>query len=302
MVSRNDGSFGIVVRPPGQGNSPGESTMHLSGLFLYPVKSFRGCAVADATIDTLGLVGDRRFMVVDENGRFLTQRTLPRMALVATALSDADLTLSADGSGQVTVSRASDPAAPPRLVSVWKSEGLQAEDCGDPAAAWLGAFLGVKCRLVRAGAAFHRPVRKLPPSVALDTPPVVSFADACPLLVISNASLAHLNERLVACGENALPMDRFRPNLVVAGCAAHAEDAWPRFRIGGIVFRTAGPCARCVVTTTNQITAERGREPLRTLATYRRDATDPPKLNFGQNLIHETPRGELRIGDAVELL
>lgn len=276
--------------------------MHLSGLFIYPVKSFRGCTVAGATLDALGLVGDRRFMLVDHEGRFLTQRTLPRMALVVTALSDDALTFSAEGCGEITVPRASDPAAPPRLVSVWQSTDLQAEDCGDPAAEWLGAFLGVKCRLVRAGAAFHRPVRKAPPAFALDPPPVVSFADAYPLLVISDASLASLNDRLAANGEDAVPMDRFRPNLVISGCAAHAEDAWPRFRIGGIVFRAAGPCARCVVITTDQTTAKRTPEPLRTLATYRRDAANPSLVNFGQNLIPETTSGRLCIGDPVEIL
>ena len=276
--------------------------MHLSGLLVYPVKSLRGCAVASADVDALGLVGDRRFMVVDESGRFLTQRTLPRMALIATTLSTATLTLSARNAGELTVPRASDPAAPLRLVSVWKSEGLQAEDCGDPAATWLGALLGVSCRLVRLGAAFHRPVRKLPLLPPLRPAPLVSFADGYPLLVVSEASLADLNNRLVAQGEPAVPMDRFRPNLVVTGGAAYGEDTWPRFRIGQVVFRSAGPCARCVLTTTDQRTAERGPEPLRTLAAYRRDPAAPSQVNFGQNLIPETPPGTLRIGDAVEIL
>ena len=276
--------------------------MHVSGLFVYPVKSFRGCAVSEVSVDALGFVGDRRFMVVDEGGRFLSQRALPRMALVAAALSDDVLILSAEGFDQITLPRAANPAAPPRRVSIWKSTDLQAEDCGDPAADWLEALLGVKCRLVRAGAAFCRRVRKVPPSLLQRPPPVVSFADGFPLLMISDASLANLNNRLAANGEAALPMDRFRPNLVIGGCSPHAEDAWPRFRIGEIVFHAAGPCARCVMTTTNQATAERSHEPLRTLAAYRRDATDPTLVNFGQNLIHELPHGRVRVGDPVELL
>lgn len=273
--------------------------MHLSGLFIYPVKSLRGCAVTGAEIDALGLAGDRRFMVVDENNRFLTQRVLPRMALVTTGLGPANLLLSATGAGSITVPRASDPTAPLRNVSVWKSEGLLAEDCGDPAAAWLSDFLQLKVRLVRIGEKFLRPVLK--PDVA-GPGDIVSFADAFPFLVLSEASLADLNDRLVASGEDAVPMNRFRPNLVIAGCDAFAEDSWPRFRIGDIVFHAGGPCGRCVITTTDQLTGERGKEPLRTLATYRRDARDPTDVNFGQNLIHETKSGTLRVGDPVSLL
>jgi len=273
--------------------------MHLSGLFLYPVKSLRGCAVASAEVDALGLVGDRRFLVVDPAGRFLTQRTLPRMALIGTALTAEMLTLSAPGALAIAVPRAPDPAAPLRRVSVWSSEDLAAEDCGDAAAAWLGAFLETPCRLVRIGPAFDRPLRKPGKAQPGD---VVAFADAYPFLAIGEATLGELNDRLVARGEDALPMDRFRPNLVIAGSLPFAEDTWPRVRIGEIVLRAGGPCARCTVTTTDQQTAERGKEPLRTLATYRRDAVDPTDVNFGQNLIHETKRGTLRIGDAVAVV
>lgn len=272
--------------------------MRLSGLFLYPVKSLRGCAVEAATVDDLGLVGDRRFLVIDENGRFLTQRTLPRMALVATALTADSLTLSAERAGSIRIPRAPDPTVPLRSVTVWKSENLLAEDCGETAAAWLTDFLGVKCRLVRIGEKFLRPILKSTAGPG----DRVSFADAFPFLVISEASLADLNDRLVARSEDALPMNRFRPNLVIEGCDPFAEDTWPRFRIGDVVFRAGGPCARCIVTTTDQLTAERGKEPLRTLATYRRDAADPTDVNFGQNLIHETKSGTLRLGDSVELV
>lgn len=270
--------------------------MHLSALYLHPVKSLRACAVEQAEVDALGLVADRRFMVVDETGRFFTQRTLPRMALVATELTPSALLLSATGHGRIEVSLAHDRGARLRQVSVWKSDGLLAEDCGEVAAAWLGDFLQVKCRLVRIGGAFDRPILKPGKTQPGDR---VSFADAYPFLVIGEASLAELNDRLVAKGEDPLQMDRFRPNLVISGCPAFAEDTWPRFRVGDIVFRAAGPCARCVVTTTDQLTAERGKEPLRTLATYRRDAHDPTDVNFGQNLIHETKTGILRRGDAV---
>jgi uncharacterized protein YcbX len=272
--------------------------MHVSGLFIHPVKSLRAVSVPSVELDPLGIVGDRRFMVVDEHGRFLSQRTLPRMALVETRLTADKLILSTAHTGQVTVPRAADAQAPLRTVSVWKSEGLHAEDCGDAVATWLGEFLGITCRLVRIGQSFHRPMTK----PAARPGDLVSFADAEPLLVISEASLADLNDRLVARDEEPLPMDRFRPNLVIAGCDAFAEDAWPRLRIGNVILRAGGPCARCIVTTTNQQTAERGKEPLRTLATYRRDPDDPTDVNFGQNFIHETKHGPLAVGAPVEIL
>ena len=275
--------------------------MQLAGIFLYPVKSLGGFAVEAAAIDELGLAGDRRFMVVEPSGQFLTQRALPRMALIATALTGEFLTLRAGGAGTVRVARAPDPSAPLLPVGVWKDAGLQAEDCGEDAARWLGEFLGRPCRLVRIGAAFVRPIpgRKLPGPAA--APRFVSFADAFPFLVIGEATLGELNGRLAAQGEPAVPMDRFRPNLVVRGGAPYAEDGWERLRIGGVAFRGAEPCARCVITTTDQATAERGPEPLRTLATYRRDAREPSKVNFGRNFVHETSPALLRVGAAVEL-
>lgn len=272
--------------------------MLLSGLFIYPVKSLRGVGLTTAELDVFGLVGDRRFMVVDETGRFLSQRALPRMSLIETALSPSALTLSAMDAGGISVPRVSDRSASLRIVSVWSSEGLQAEDCGDAVATWLGNFLNVSCRLVRAGAAFDRPVK---PGKAR-AGDMVGFADAYPLLAISEASLADLNDRLVMRGEDAIAIDRFRPNLVVRGCDAYAEDNLTRFRIGQVVFRTGGPCVRCAITTINQLTAARGKEPLRTLATYRRNIVDPTDVNFGQNLIHETKSGTLHIGDSVEIL
>jgi uncharacterized protein YcbX len=272
--------------------------MHVSSLYIHPVKSLRGLSMNDVELDPLGFVGDRRFMVVDETGRFLTQRTLPRMALIATRLTSETLTLSTPLAGELHIRRACDPSAAVREVSVWKSERLIAEDCGDEAAAWLGDFLGVSCRLVRAGARFQRAMTK--PSARKGDR--VSFADAFPLLVVSEASLNELNDRLVARGEDALPMDRFRPNLVVAGCAPFAEDTWPKIRIGDVVLRAGGPCARCVVTTTDQQTAARGKEPLRILGTYRRDADDPTDVNFGQNFIHETKAGSISVGAPIEIL
>jgi uncharacterized protein YcbX len=267
----------------------------VSGLFIYPVKSLRGCAVTTLELDALGPVGDRRFLVIDETGKPLTQRPLPRMARIITALNRGALTLSAEGAGSVSVAAASDPAAPLRTVSVWKSEGLLAEDCGDAPAAWLSDFLATMCRLVRLGEKFHRPVLK----EAARPGDVFTFADGAPLLVISDASLADLNDRIRESGGEPVPMNRFRPNVVVAGCAAFAEDAWAGLQIGAVRLRSAGLSSRCIVTTTDQLTGERGREPLRTLATFRRDAANPSEVNFGVNFINESKRGILRVGDEV---
>lgn len=268
--------------------------MQVTGVFLYPVKSLRGFAVPAAQIDELGFVGDRRFLLVDANNEFLTQRTLPRMALIETALTTTDLVLRtpAGGSCAVPLRAATSPEILP--VRIWKSAGLLAEDCGVEVAVWLSDFLRHPCKLVRIGEKFRRPVLK-PAAVPGD---VVNFADACPFMILSEASLNDLNDRM----EAPLPLDRFRPSFVINGCEPFAEDTWTRFRIGSVHFRAAGPCIRCMVTTTNQLTAERGKEPLRTLATCRRAPSDSTDVKFGQNIIHETKSGTLRVGDAVDLL
>jgi uncharacterized protein YcbX len=275
--------------------------MHLSGLFLYPVKSLRGFPVGSAEVDGLGLVGDRRFLVVDEQGRHLTQRPLPRMALITAELAADNLVLSAEGASTIAIPLRADPHTPPplRTVSVWNSEGLLAEDCGADVSRWLSAFLGLTCHLMRIGEKFRRPV--LNPARAKPDD-LFNFADGYPFLVIGEASLADLNDRIVERGDEPVPMNRFRPSLVISGAASFAEDNWPRLRIGEIVFRAGGPCARCIVTTTDQFTGARGKEPLRTLATYRRDTSDPSAVNFGQNLIHETKSGTLRVGDLVSIV
>jgi uncharacterized protein YcbX len=248
-----------------------------------------------AEFDDLGFTGDRRFLVVDDTGKFLTQRGLPRMAQVDARLAAGTLTLSAEGVGSVTIGTAPDPAAPLRTVSVWKSEGLQAEDCGPAASAWLSDFLATKCHLVRIGARFARPVLK----PAARPGDFVTFADACPFLVISEASLAQLNDRIREDDGEPVPMNRFRPSIVIDGCDAFAEDTWPRVRIGAALFRNAGPSVRCMMTATDQFTGDRGKEPLRTLATFRRSAKDSTDVIFGVNLIHEAKQGTLRIGDEV---
>jgi hypothetical protein len=233
------------------------------------------------------------------------------MARISATLTPTQLVLHSDEAGSISVPRRADTPTPElRKVWIWRSKDLLAEDCGPDVAAWLSALLGKPCHLVRIGGAFRRPVlerRAAQPGESLVegrvlTPDLVSFADGFPLLAVNQASLDHLNDRLIETGAEPTPLDRFRANLVVSGPPAFAEDAWSRVRIGDITFRSGGPCARCIVITTDQLTGERSHEPLRTLATYRRDAEDSTRINFGLNLTNETKSGSLRIGDAIQPL
>lgn len=270
--------------------------MHVASLFIYPVKSLRGCAMRSIELDELGFAGDRRFLLIGEDGRMLTQRGVTRMALVNSSLDGGNLTLSTDDAGGISVPTTSDPTAPLHTVAVWKHEGLQAEDCGDSVATWLGDFLGVKCRLVRIGEKFHRPVTKK----AGRPGDAFSFADGSPVLVTSEASLAQLNDRIQENQSDPVPMDRFRPNLVLGGCDAFAEDSFPFLQIGDVRLRAAGKSDRCIMTTTDQRTGERSPEPLRTLARFRRDPSlDPTAVFFGANFINESKHGAIRVGDSV---
>lgn len=271
--------------------------IRVAALYLYPVKSLRGTPVPTAAVDDLGLAGDRRFLIVDHAGRFITQRTVPRMARVATSLSDGLLHLSAEGAGSISVAIPSDPYATILPVSVWSQAGLQAEDCGEETATWLSDAIKTPCRLVRAGAAFHRPVTR----DEARPEDLLSFADGAPLLVTTTASLNDLNRRIIAGGGAPVSMDRFRPNLVLEGTEPFAEDRWAGLDIAGTRFRATGPCDRCIVTTTDQLTGQRGKEPLKTLSTFRRDPQEPTSVLFGLNLIQESKSGHVAVGDPVEI-
>jgi uncharacterized protein YcbX len=226
-------------------------------------------------------------MIVDTAGVFVSQRSHPTLATVAAHLVDAGLELSAPGRRPLTVP---EPEGGRRLAAgIWK-DTVDAALAGDEAARWLSAVLGLDCRLVFQDRPDSRPIAA-PRGRDGD---VVSFADGSPVLLCGEAALADLNARL----DTPLPMDRFRPNLVFAGGEPFAEDGWSRLRIGEAVFRNTGPCPRCTVTTVDQATAERGAEPLRTLATYRQFAGG---VMFGVNLVPEET-GVVRVGDTVEIL
>jgi hypothetical protein len=266
----------------------------LAALHVYPVKGCRGLAPAAAWAVARGLEGDRRWMIVDGAGRFVSQRTRPRLAVVAPEAAAGALVLRAPEREPLVVPLVADGgpagegAAGP--VTVWY-DTVAARDAGAAAAAWFEALLGEPARLVFMPDDTRRAVD---PAYAAPGD-IVSFADGFPWLLISAASLADLNARL----PRPLPMTRFRPNLVVSGCAPYAEDGWRTLRIGEAVFRVVKPCARCLVTTVDQETGEPdGPEPLRTLAGYRRIGDG---IMFGQNLLAERG-GELRIGATVEIV
>jgi uncharacterized protein YcbX len=255
----------------------------LTDLHVYPIKSCRGIALESARLAATGLADDRHWMLVRPNGRFVTQRELPRMALVTTALNATGLTLHAPGMSAIEVSRQAGGES--RAVTVWKFDG-RGIDCGDSAAAWVSQYLETPLRLVRFDV--HAP-RVCSPDWTGDTQAFTEFSDGYPILVISRASLGELNSRL----PKALPMERFRPNLVIDGVDAYDEDRMHELRAGPVTLRIVKPCARCSITTTDQQRgAVDGVEPLRTLKEYRFD----PKLRgvlFGQNAIIVDGVGEL---------
>lgn len=265
--------------------------MIVSALHIYPIKSCGGTALDAAAIQARGFANDRRWLVVDADGRFLTQREIARMALIRPDLDDHCLRLRAPGTADFEL--AVDQSGRRVEVTIWKDSGVGAVDQGDAAAGWLSDFLGRDVRLVRFADDYTRQVDQKYAPRETDQ---VGFADAYPFLIISEESLADLNSRL----DEPLPMNRFRPNIVVRGAdEPYAEDGWKAIRIGGIVFDVVKACARCAITTTDQATAARGKEPLRTLATYRQGPKGAPL--FGQNAVHRSA-GTIRVGDPVEVV
>lgn len=264
----------------------------VSALHIYPVKGLKALDPAEARLTERGLEHDRRYMVVDASGEFLSQRVVPKMATVWTDIDGADLTLSAPDLDPVGLPL--EPASGERMrVRVWRSD-CDAIAPSRAADRWLSGYLGLECRLVY-----------MPDSTRRESNPeyapgkIVSFADGYACLATSESSLADLNARLVAKGHRALPMNRFRPSLVIEGAPAYEEDGWKEIAVGEALFGAAKPCGRCQVTTTDQATGEvLGPEPLATLGTYR----EHPEFGimFGMNwTVLRT--GTLRVGDRVEV-
>jgi len=293
--------------------------MHVAALFVHPLKSGRAVALDEVEIEPRGPRDDRLWMAVDEGGIALTQRTEPRLALVVPRKVEDGWVLAADGNGEVLLRHDAAEAGAPvgsggpggrrgpdrsdgsgrrERVSVW-GDAIDALRAAPEADAWLSAFLERPVRLVTMDSA----ARRLDPRTGREER-ATRFADVLPLLVVSQASLDDLNARLPA----RIPMDRFRPNIVVTGCEPFDEDLWRVVRVGPVEIELTLACARCAIPTTDQRTAARdpGGEPLRTLATYRRTTradveVEPNAVHFGWR---STPRtsGTVRVGDPVTVL
>lgn len=261
--------------------------MKVSGLYVYPIKACGGIALSEVELVERGFAHDRRYMLVDRAGTFVTQRDVAKLALVRTQLAGDQLHVDAPGQAQLRLPLT---AMDGELVKVrvWGDWGNAL--CEARGSQWFSELLSDAVRLVYMPESERRsvnPARARPGDI-------VSFADGYPLLLISEASLDDLNRRLPA----PIGMQRFRPNIVISGAAPYAEDDFSELAIGGLSFRAVKRCDRCVVTTIDPETVERGPEPLKTLAGYRRwDGA----VWFGMNLIHDG-RGKLRLGDPLQAL
>jgi uncharacterized protein YcbX len=257
----------------------------LSTITLYPVKSLAGINVTSWPVTKTGLQYDRKWMLVDKAAQFLSQRKLPQMALIKTALTDRHLILSAPGMEKLTL-----PLTPVDgdiiRSTIWQDQ-CDARSVSLEADQWLSHFLKLDCRLV------YQPdemIRQVDPDYGHRTDNV-AFSDGFPFLIISENSLASLNRDM----QLNLPMARFRPNLVISGCSGYAEDSWREISIGAIDFRLPKPCSRCAIPTIDPETAQTGKEPLTTLNRMRKWQNN---VYFGQNALHNQC-GTLTVGDAV---
>ena len=259
----------------------------VSGLSIYPIKSCREVKKSTSFVESFGLKNDRRWMVVDKNGVMLTQRKVSKMCLIQPEVIDDGITLHTASMNSLHVEY---PLNNKRItVKVWSDE-CKAFDAGDLAANWLSDFLSAKCRLVYFPEDEFRQVDLTFAEEGDNT----AFSDGFPLLLLSQASLDDLNQRLI----QPINMNRFRPNIVVDGCKTFAEDSWKKMRIGEIEFRIVKPCSRCVIPSINIETAVREVEPTRTLMSYRKREN---KVFFGQNVIANN-FGAIEVGMPVEIL
>jgi uncharacterized protein YcbX len=264
--------------------------MHISEIWIYPVKSLGGIRLTASQIEEKGLQYDRRWMIVDENGKFITQRVNRKMATLDVALHADGLVISNRSALPDHIHVPFQPVSSTVVeVKIWK-DVVEAHTVCDEADTWLSEQLGKPVRIVEMTESSER---KIDPQYARSGE-TVSFADDFPFLLISEASLEELNGRLAVPVE----MKRFRPNFVVAGTGPFAEDLWKRIRIGQTSFLVAKPCERCVVTTIDPRTGHKGPEPLKTLATFRRVNN---QVLFGQNLVG-LQKGIVREGDPLEVL
>lgn len=273
-------------------------TARIEGLFVYPVKSCAGIALDEAILTETGLDLDRAWMVVDAEGEFVTQRELPRMALIKPQLKHLEVVLRAPG--MLALHLSIDAVEEPVRVRVWDDE-VAAYDMGDIAAQWFTDFLGKKLRLVR----FDPEQRRVSDRKWTGAEEgVAQFSDGFPLLVASTASIALLNEKLAAQGKGPVGIERFRPNIVLSGIEAHDEDRLDLLQIataGGVVkLRPVKPCPRCPIPNIDPATAESDPVVSDTLQGYRRNDTVGGAVAFGMNaIVVEGEEQTLRVGQVV---
>ncbi len=262
---------------------------HISRLFIYPIKSLGGIELPQAQVTARGLQHDRRWMLIDDNNRFMSQRTTPSMALFALKLADEGIKVTYRSTQEVCVLPFAPQTQEQLTVTIWDDTctGTRVSDAAD---AWFSQRLGASCRLVFMDDDSLRPVD---PRYAGPTH-ITSFADAYPMLLIGEASLQDLNSRLT----DKVDFDRFRPNIVISGTEPYHEEQMAHFIVGDIQFYGVKPCARCVMVGVNQQTAEVYPEPLKTLSSYRKFGK---KVFFGQNLIHEGS-GTISVGDELQII
>lgn len=250
------------------------SELRLSEIWIYPIKSLGGIRLKQSMVLEKGLEYDRRWMLVDENGVFITQRLFPAMALLKLKIEKGELRIvDSRQSTAYSVSLVPETVGKEEEVTIW-NDTVSAFEISKDASAWFSDALKTKCRLVHFPEKNSRPVD---PNYKINDEHV-SLADGYPFLIIGQSTLDFLNFKL----EQPLPMNRFRPNFVFTGGEPHEEDSWRNFSIGINNFVSVKPCARCAIPTINQDTAQKGDEPSRTLATYRRKEN---KILFGQNLV-----------------
>lgn len=262
-------------------------TATLAAINIYPIKSTAGLSLSNAWIDHLGLACDRRFVLSDPQGKFITARTQPKLCLVQAHLLADGLILTAPNMPELII-RYQSITAHYQTVTVWHDD-IQAQCCPNDINQWFSDYLQQSCQLLFFGEHSTRPVKNSNKQVA--------FADGYPLLVISQASLDALNARSARVNI----MAQFRPNLVVDNCPAFAEDSWQKIKIGDVEFEVSKPCSRCIFTTVDPKTGEfdKSREPLTSLAKFRKG--DDGEVYFGQNLI-PLNMGKIKTGDAIKVL
>jgi uncharacterized protein len=259
----------------------------LSDMYIYPVKSLAGIRVSSWSVAATGFKYDRKWMLIDTDRQFLSQRRLPKMALIKTVLTDSELILSAPGVDNLSLSL--EPKTGEIINSTIWHDQVDTLAVSDEADKWFSHFLQIECRLVYQPDTAIRPVN---PNFAKPEDQA-ALSDGFPFLLVSENSLLALN----AAMQLDLPMLRFRPNLVVSGCESYAEDTWRDITIGTIGFRLPKPCSRCSVPTINPETGETGKEPLSTLNSLRKWQN---KVYFGQNALHDG-LGVLSVGDSVQI-